>query len=101
MASRRGWEEREGDYRQGNGGESRARSRFSDDDRYRGGRYEEERYRGREEEGRGRSHGGWFGDPEGHSMASRRGWEEREGSEYRSRERDDEDRDRRRSRYDH
>ena len=101
QASRRGWEEREGDYRQGNGNELRSRSRFSEDDRHRGGRYEEERYRGREDEGRGRGHGGWFGDPEGHSMASRRGWEEREGGEYRSRERDDEDRDRRRSRYDH
>ena len=25
----------------------------------------------------GRGHGGWSGDPEGHSEASRRGWENR------------------------
>lgn len=37
---------------------------------------------GREDErrtGGGRGHGGWFGDPERHSQASHRGWEEREG----------------------
>jgi hypothetical protein len=32
------------------------------------------------------------GDPEGHSEASRRGWEEREGSRSRSRYDDDDDR---------
>jgi hypothetical protein len=106
-ASRRGWEEREGGSRYA----SRSRD-YDDDDRRssRGGYYRE-----RDEEGRfasrgerdydddrryssGRGHGGWFGDPEGHSEASRRGWEEREGgSRYSSRSRDDDD-DRRYSR---
>jgi hypothetical protein len=59
---------------------SHSRSRYDDED---------ERYgrgsmaRGRDDEGRftrgggseGRSHRGWFGDSEGHSEASRRGWE--------------------------
>ena len=94
---------------------SRSRSRYDDDD-------DDRRYsRPRDEEGRftssrsrsqyddddderrgGRGHGGWYGDPRGHSEAARRGWEEREGStrtHYR-----DEDDDRRssrsRSRYD-
>ena len=65
-----------------------SRSRYDDDDR----RYS----RSRDEEGRfvstrsryddddddrrgGRGHGGWFGDPEGHSEASREGWEGRRG----------------------
>ncbi|MBV8473550.1 MAG: hypothetical protein JO234_09060 [Hyphomicrobiales bacterium] len=113
QASRRGWEEREDEYGRGNGNESRSRGRFAEDDRHRGGRFaederyrgggrfgEDERGRGYESYGRGRGHGGWYGDPERHSEASRRGWEERE-SEYRPRERDDDDRDRRRSRYDH
>ena len=39
----------------------RSRSRYGDDDDYRPGR---------------RGHGGWFGDPEGHSEASRRGWDD-------------------------
>jgi hemerythrin superfamily protein len=51
---------------------SRARSRYDEDDDDRRG---------------GRGHGGWYGDPEGHSEASHRGWEERGGS--RSRYRDD------------
>src|SRR4029077_17900841 len=42
-----------------------------------------------------RGHGGWYGDPEGHSEVSRRGWEERGGA--RARYRDDDD-DRRYSR---
>ena len=70
-ASRRGWESHEGmrgrsryddDDRRGRG--MRGRSRDADDDR-RGG-------------GRGRGQGGWFGDPEGHSEASRRGWRNRQ-----------------------
>jgi len=71
------------------------RGRFMSDDDER--RY----YAARREEG----HGGWYGDPEGHSEASRRGWEERSGGyrsredddrrSYRSRGRDDEDEDRR------
>lgn len=66
-ASRMGWEERRGgrydddDDRRG----SRSRSRYEDDDDRRSG---------------GRDHGGWYGDPEGHSRASERGWEERRGS---------------------
>ena len=60
-------------------GGSRSRSRYEDED---------ERYSGRRSMGRdynddqrhlrpgeGRGHGGWFGDPQGHSEASRRGWE--------------------------
>jgi hypothetical protein len=33
------------------------------------------------DEGRGRGRGGWYGDPEGHSEASRRGWERSEHGE--------------------
>jgi len=53
------------------------RGRFVDEDDYRGGRhhYSEERYgRHRDDERRG-----WYGDPRGHSEASRRGWDERRG----------------------
>jgi len=42
--------------------ERRGRGRYDDDDRRSGSR--------------GRTHGGWFGDSEGHSEASRRGWED-------------------------
>lgn len=75
-ASERGWAER-------GRGESRTyyRSRDDDDDR---------RYASRDG-GRDRGHGGWFGDPEGHSEASRRGWDERGRGESRS-YRDDDDR---------
>lgn len=69
-ASRRGWENRSDDGRSSGrssqsarGGNDR-RSRDDDDDDRRGG-------------GR-RSQGGWFGDPRGHSEASRRGWENRD-----------------------
>jgi hemerythrin superfamily protein len=58
---------------------SRSRSRYDDDDDDRRG---------------GRGHGGWYGDPERHSEASRRGWQERGGSHTRYRDDDD---DRRRS----
>jgi hypothetical protein len=90
-ASHRGWEERGG-----------SRSRYRDDDR-RGsmparddeGRFTSSRSRDDEDDRRGgRGHGGWYGDPEGHSEASRRGWEERGGSHTRYRDDDD---DRRRS----
>lgn len=78
-AARRGWESREDDrsyssrsgsrggrYEDDNGYSSRGRSRSEEDDDRRSG-------------SRGRDHGqgGWFGDPEGHSEASRRGWEQR------------------------
>jgi hypothetical protein len=66
-AARRGWEERRGEYR-GRG------SRNDDDDRGRGrGSRNDDDDRGR----RGSDHGGWFGDPRGHSTAARRGWESR------------------------
>jgi len=81
--------------------------RTRDDDRSRGANY-----RGRDEEGRftsggdggrssrgrdddddrgGRRQGGWFGDPEGHSQAAQRGWDERGGASRSSRGRDDDD----------
>src|SRR6266481_4998139 len=57
---------------------TRARSRYSDDD---------------DDDRRGsRGTGGWYGDPEGHSEASRRGGEERGGSRARYRDDDDDDR---------
>lgn len=64
-ASRRGWEDRSGGNNRGRGASSASRSRSSrdDDDDDRGGR--------------GRSHGGWFGDSRGHAEAARRGWENR------------------------
>ena len=72
-ASRRGWEHgHEGS------GRGRSSSRYEEDDRRyesrRSSRYED----GHDERGsRGRGHGGWSGDPEGHSEAARRGWEHR------------------------
>jgi hemerythrin superfamily protein len=69
--------------RRGYGGYGRSRD-YEDDDRYssRGG-------------SRGRGHGGWFGDPEGHSRASEEGWESRRGGGGYSRSRDyDDDNDR-------
>jgi hypothetical protein len=73
-ASRRGWEH-------GHEGNYRSRSRYDDDDR----RYESRsssRYRDDDRDyerggNGGRGHGGWSGDPEGHSEASRRGWQNR------------------------
>jgi hypothetical protein len=74
-ASRRGWEHgHEGAYRSSS-------SRYDDDDR----RYESRasgRYRDDDRDyeragNGGRGHGGWSGDPEGHSEASRRGWQNR------------------------
>jgi hypothetical protein len=64
-AARRGWEtrEREGTAR------SRSSSRYEDDD-------DDDRRRGGSRGSR-EGHGGWFGDPEGHSQASRRGWRNR------------------------
>jgi hypothetical protein len=69
-AARRGWEHgHEGNYR------SRS-SRYDDDDRRyesrRSSRYPDDDY----ERGNG-GRGGWSGDPEGHSEASRRGWQNR------------------------
>lgn len=76
-AARRGWDER--------GGSSSSRSsRDYDDDRH-GGSFRSSQGGG----GRDRGQGGWFGDSEGHSEASRRGWDHREGG---SRGYDDDDR---------
>ena len=61
-ASEEGWEQR----RSGSGGYYGRSRDYEDDDRYsRGG------------SSRGRGHGGWFGDPEGHSQAAERGWRNR------------------------
>lgn len=70
QASHRGWEER---------GDSYGRSTYRDDDDrgYRSRGRDDDDDRGRSSGGR--AHGGWFGDAQGHSEASRRGWEEREG----------------------
>ncbi len=62
------------------------RSRYSDDDDYRSRgssrTYSRSRYSDDEDDGRGQGRGGWFGDSEGHSRASRLGWErsDHEGS---------------------
>ncbi|HEY2051368.1 MAG TPA: hemerythrin domain-containing protein [Caulobacteraceae bacterium] len=82
--------------------DDRGRSRYASNDRNRDerGRFtdDDRGYRSRSGESRGRGEGGWFGDPEGHSEASRRGWEERgrsEGRSYaRNRDYDDDDRGR-------
>ncbi len=81
-ASRRGWDEGHRSQRRDeddNGRRMSERSaRHESDDRRggyesrRGGRYEDD-----ERSGSSRSHSGWSGDPEGHSEASRRGWERR------------------------
>jgi hypothetical protein len=81
-ASRRGWDEggHRSQRRDDDNGRYGQRSRYEGEERRasgyesrRGGRYEDEddRY------GSSRGHGGWSGDPEGHSEASRRGWERR------------------------
>src|SRR6266446_3744880 len=109
-AARRGWDEREGSTRSRYRDEDERRSsRDVDDDddrrysrpRDEEGRFTSSRSRSRYDEGDdeqrgGRGHGGWYGDPRGHSEAARRGWDEREGS-TRTRYRDEDD-DRRSSR---
>jgi hypothetical protein len=99
QASRRGWDEGhrsqrrdEDDERYGRRGEGAGRYGrsfgYEDEDRrgdYGGERYESRRGSGRREDddernersGRSGSHGGWSGDPEGHSEAARRGWQNR------------------------
>jgi hypothetical protein len=83
-------DDRRGGSRGGRGGQERDEyGRFaSDDDDRRGG--------SRSSSGGGDrgGHGGWFGDSEGHSRASERGWEER-GSSRSSRGRYDDEDDRR------
>jgi hypothetical protein len=76
--SRRGWEGRGGERspryedcsRRYDEMQSRSQSRYDDD---RGYRRNDDYERGNG----GRGHGGWPGDPEGHSEASRRGWQNR------------------------
>jgi hemerythrin superfamily protein len=70
-AARRGWDDRNDD-RGGSRGGQRGQSRGYDDDdrsRSRSNRDDDDR------DSRGRGRGGWFGDSEGHSEASRRGWD--------------------------
>ena len=71
-AARRGWESRDDDDRGGRSGGSRSSRGYDDDDR--GGRSGSSRGGSTRNGGRG----GWFGDSEGHSEASRRGWENRD-----------------------
>ena len=61
--SRGRYEEPRGRYGDEERHEQRARSRYDDD-----------RYRGPEDDMRERGRSGWHGDPEGHSEASRRAW---------------------------
>jgi hypothetical protein len=76
-SSSRDWDER---------GSARGRDDYYDDrERFRGGRDDDDRDRGR---------GGWFGDSGGHSEASRRGWEDRGGRSERGRDDDDRGRSR-------
>lgn len=74
-AARRGWENRDDDDRGGRSGGSRSGRGYDDDDR--GGRSGSSRSSRGDDDGRGHGRGGWFGDPRGHSEASRRGWEDR------------------------
>ena len=69
-AARRGWDEREGE-RRSYDEDTKGYSSQS------GGRRYKSRSRQDEGERRPSGHGGWFGDPEGHSQASRRGWHHR------------------------
>ena len=81
----RGGPERDENGRFMSEGGSRSRGRYDDEDE----RYSRSMGRERDDEGRftrrggsyegrgeGRGHGGWFGDSEGHSEASRRGWDD-------------------------
>ena len=83
----------QGDWHEGRygGGQQQGRRYEEDDRRFRSP------YDDRDEDGRhSRGQPGWYGDPRGHSEASRRGWEERRHDDdddrrnYRSRDEDDE-----------
>ncbi|HYE79265.1 MAG TPA: hemerythrin domain-containing protein, partial [bacterium] len=74
-AARRGWETREEEER---GGRSYGGSRGGYSEGRGGGGYSSRGYGRDDDDGRGQGRGGWFGDPEGHSEAARRGWESRE-----------------------
>ncbi len=90
LEANQAYRQEEDDMPRDNGRERDERGRFTSDDDDRGGRrYASERGggggRGRyddDRDGRGRGQGGWFGDSQGHSQASRRGWErsDHEGS---------------------
>jgi hypothetical protein len=71
----------EDDDRGGRSGRSRSSGRYDEDDDDRGGRSARSRVSSRDDDdddrgGRGRSHRGWFGDPEGHAEAARQRWED-------------------------
>jgi hypothetical protein len=72
-ASRRGWQDRQNGSRSRNG--SASSSARNGDRRTSEARGERSRSGSRSSGGSGR--GGWFGDPEGHAEAARRGWENR------------------------
>ena len=85
-AARRGWDEGHRAQRRDDDDERQGRSSRRDDEYRSRSRHDEDRgYESRrrsDDEDRrsssgGRGHGGWSGDPEGHSEASRRGWENR------------------------
>ena len=88
-ASRRGWEEghrsqrrddedgRRGSSSRQSDSEYRSRSRNDEDRHGEGGRSRRSDDDDDRRSSSGRGHGGWSGDPEGHSEASRRGWENR------------------------
>ncbi len=78
-AARKGWDERDGE-RRSYDEDTRGYSSQSGGRRYESrSRQDEGESRSRRDEGERRQsgHGGWFGDPEGHSQASRRGWQHR------------------------
>jgi hypothetical protein len=82
-----------GNRSRGGGGRERDEyGRFASDDR--GSSRSGGRMRDDEDDGRGHGRGGWFGDPEGHSQASREGWRGRDDDRRSSRSRDDDDDDR-------
>lgn len=96
----RGGRSRYDDDNGGRGSSGRHRDEYgrftSDDDDRGGGRgrsgndRDDDRYSsGGSRGGRDHGQGGWFGDPEGHSEASRRGWEHREGGSRYGRDDDD------------
>lgn len=90
-AARRGWDERE------QSGSSRGGRGYDDDNRRSGS--------SRGGGMRGEGQGGWFGDPQGHSEAARRGWQHRDDDDRGGRSRsgyqdDDDDRGYYRSRHD-
>lgn len=85
-------QDEEDDDRGGRSGRSRSSSRYDEEDDDRGGRSVRSRASSRDDDdddrgGRGRSRGGWFGDPEGHAEAARQRWEDddRGGRSSRSR----------------